>query len=561
MSVIKDVRKDLSQQTASDLMPGDMSGLEPSLMEPVRITAGKGFGDGSKEDHSQLGERYADSLDDMSFSDLFLEKEMEKIFSDEMPKGDENSELFRQQEEEKSRRDTEVLEADEEELSIPNMLKEEYDKARELGNEETAAKEDVFEELLPDSSKFSEELSAKLQEEAAVPEVEKQSEQADTAKEKPKKDVMDGQLSLRELFPELAQAGEAGILAETTEPEQKEAVLEEMLKASTEEVEGFDGNLLPEENLEAMEEAPSDSIKTDVFETDEKEAELEEPVDIKEGEEAKASELPEEKEIELEMPVDSSGEEIKKLSAVEESVSVPDSENIQEMEPQQAMEEPVSMPADFEGQEPSEIMEETAGQAVDESRIDADGAEAVEQSGETAGRIEENEESSKMEMKEQNTELEEKQPSDIVTVITKGTRIDGSIYTDGSLEIQGVVGGNATCLGKLSIFGKVLGDAEGSEIFINETRLNGGIKSSSTVKIGVGTVVVGNITGTSAVIAGAVRGDIDVNGPVIIDSTAVVQGNIIAKSIQVNNGAIIEGQCSLSYASVNINEFFEEEDK
>ena len=43
-----------------------------------------------------------------------------------------------------------------------------------------------------------------------------------------------------------------------------------------------------------------------------------------------------------------------------------------------------------------------------------------------------------------------------------------------------------------------------------------------------------------AVIAGAVKGDIDVKGPVILDASAIVMGNIKSKSVQINNGAVIE---------------------
>ena len=57
--------------------------------------------------------------------------------------------------------------------------------------------------------------------------------------------------------------------------------------------------------------------------------------------------------------------------------------------------------------------------------------------------------------------------------------------------------------------------------------------------------------------AGAVKGDIDVNGPIIVDSTAVVQGNIIGKSIQINSGAVVDGMCSLKYADVDLDLFFE----
>ena len=60
------------------------------------------------------------------------------------------------------------------------------------------------------------------------------------------------------------------------------------------------------------------------------------------------------------------------------------------------------------------------------------------------------------------------------------------------------------------------------------------------------------------VIAGAVKGDIDVRGPVILDASAIVMGNIKSKAVQINNGAVIEGMCSQCYADVNPTAFFDE---
>ena len=78
------------------------------------------------------------------------------------------------------------------------------------------------------------------------------------------------------------------------------------------------------------------------------------------------------------------------------------------------------------------------------------------------------------------------------------------------------------------------------------------------MKIGQSSVIIGNIFANSAVIAGAVKGDIDVHGPVILDTSAIVMGNIKSKSVQINNGAVIEGLCSQCYADVNPTSFFEE---
>lgn len=147
--------------------------------------------------------------------------------------------------------------------------------------------------------------------------------------------------------------------------------------------------------------------------------------------------------------------------------------------------------------------------------------------------------------------------SDETTVITKGTTINGGIKSDTSLVVKGVIEGDVECQGKLTIMGRVAGNSTAAEIYVNTPRLEGNLSSHGSVKIDVGTVVIGSISSASVVVAGAVKGDIDVNGPVIIDSTAVVKGAIMAKSIQVNSGAVIDGSCSLKYADVDLESFFE----
>ncbi len=144
-----------------------------------------------------------------------------------------------------------------------------------------------------------------------------------------------------------------------------------------------------------------------------------------------------------------------------------------------------------------------------------------------------------------------------VTVITKGTTINGSIISDCSLDVMGTINGDIECLGKLTISGKVTGNSLASEVVVNTERLEGSVVSEGNVKVGLGTVVIGDITAASATFAGAVKGEIDVKGPVVLDSTAIIKGNIKAKSIQMNNGAVMDGFCSLTYADLKIDDIFE----
>ncbi len=146
--------------------------------------------------------------------------------------------------------------------------------------------------------------------------------------------------------------------------------------------------------------------------------------------------------------------------------------------------------------------------------------------------------------------------SDEVTVITEGTILKGDLEATGSFELRGRLEGNVHCNGKMTITGSMKGNAKSSEFFADAAKVEGEIDSSGTVKIGLGSIVVGDITATSAVIAGAIKGDIDVQGPVVVDTSAVVVGNIKSRSVQINNGAVIEGFCSQCYADVDMDSFF-----
>ena len=142
-------------------------------------------------------------------------------------------------------------------------------------------------------------------------------------------------------------------------------------------------------------------------------------------------------------------------------------------------------------------------------------------------------------------------------IVTEGTMITGSIATDRSLLVLGTINGDINCEGKLTISGTVTGNSFATDVFINDQRTEGNITCTGIVKIGQGSVIIGDITAGAAAIAGAVKGNLDVKGPVILDSTAVIKGNIKAKSVQLINGAVLEGFCSLEeYSNSNMDEIF-----
>ena len=136
------------------------------------------------------------------------------------------------------------------------------------------------------------------------------------------------------------------------------------------------------------------------------------------------------------------------------------------------------------------------------------------------------------------------------------TEINAGAFSNGVFNM-----GDGTCSEETSVIteGMVInGNSIAGEVYAENAKITGNVNSESLVKIGTGTVIVGNISSFSAAIAGAVKGDIDVHGPVVLDSTAIVKGNIRSKSVQISNGAVLEGVCSQAYAEVSPTSFFED---
>jgi len=160
-----------------------------------------------------------------------------------------------------------------------------------------------------------------------------------------------------------------------------------------------------------------------------------------------------------------------------------------------------------------------------------------------------------------NVEAAPRTVSDENAVFAEGMSVKGNVESDGSLELCGSIEGNIDIAGKLKVSGIIKGNTKAGEIYADGAEINGDISCSGSVKVGQSTIIIGNISGSSAVIAGAVKGNIDVQGPVILDSVAIVMGDIRSQSLQISNGAAVEGMCSQIYSPITPSDFFGSFDK
>lgn len=304
-------------------------------------------------------------------------------------------------------------------------------------------------------------------------------------------------------------------------------------------------NELTEDNTEKELLAEEERLKRDLAAMESEADELEAFIDSQMSEEVKMSE-------EAEMP--------------EDAVIPEDTETMEEY----SVSEDAETMEEYSISEDAEAIEEYRVSEDAETPVEADETDEVEELEE----IEEADENNEMEKFSEMMETAEAVMKDLsdskntytsvadentkMGIIPAGMIVTGDVTTEGGLDLSGTVLGNIEIGGKLNISGSIQGNAHAMEVFAQAAKITGDISCDNSVKIGPNAVVIGNISATSAVIAGAVKGDIDVKGPIILDSSAVIMGNLKSKSVQINNGAVIEGMCSQCYADVNPSSFFDE---
>ncbi len=103
-------------------------------------------------------------------------------------------------------------------------------------------------------------------------------------------------------------------------------------------------------------------------------------------------------------------------------------------------------------------------------------------------------------------------------VVSKGALIEGKFSSTDSLRLDGQVNGEVECKSRL-----VMGESG---------------------------KVIGTVKATEAEILGTIEGDLIITGALNLRSSAKIKGNISAKTMSVDEGAVYNGECRIGeYAS------------
>lgn len=116
---------------------------------------------------------------------------------------------------------------------------------------------------------------------------------------------------------------------------------------------------------------------------------------------------------------------------------------------------------------------------------------------------------------------------------------------DRTTNQAGTAGGTDAFLGKgTKVTGKIVLEGTGRI----EGHVEGEISAQDTLTIGDGATVNAKVSGTTIVVEGHVTGDITARQRLELRASARVQGNVTTASLVVQEGAILDGQCTMSGA-------------
>lgn len=146
-----------------------------------------------------------------------------------------------------------------------------------------------------------------------------------------------------------------------------------------------------------------------------------------------------------------------------------------------------------------------------------------------------------------------------VAIIPQGTVINGNVEIAGKLEMYGTINGDINSDDRVNICGDVKGNIKARDIYTKDSFIEGNIQCEDGAVVRENTVILGDIAAQSLVVDGAIQGKLDIKGMVTVGEKAIVDSDIKAKSIQVSNGAALNGHCSLCYAEITPKNFFTED--
>jgi cytoskeletal protein CcmA (bactofilin family) len=136
-----------------------------------------------------------------------------------------------------------------------------------------------------------------------------------------------------------------------------------------------------------------------------------------------------------------------------------------------------------------------------------------------------------------------------LSVVSRGTRIEGTVAAAGSLRVDGDVKGKITAAKEVSLSpgGRVEANIEATDITL-AGQVKGNLEARGDVSLPADSRLDGSIRARNVQIGGVVKGDVVGQGNVELGPSARVEGDIRSKRLTIAAGAVFIGSSAMDEA-------------
>lgn len=131
------------------------------------------------------------------------------------------------------------------------------------------------------------------------------------------------------------------------------------------------------------------------------------------------------------------------------------------------------------------------------------------------------------------------------SIIAEDLIIEGSVFGDSTIQINGRIKGNVTSSRDIISRGIIEGDTKGANITLSHSNIKGNVTASQHLSVDNESMILGNIAAGSVEINGRIKGDIRTEEVAVLRKSALILGNLTAKSVSMEAGAGIKGRMDI----------------
>ena len=125
--------------------------------------------------------------------------------------------------------------------------------------------------------------------------------------------------------------------------------------------------------------------------------------------------------------------------------------------------------------------------------------------------------------------------------LAAGTSLEGTLRSDGDVEIAGSFKGDITTSGTVMLRSNIQSNITADSLNLAQCSLTGDVVAEGTVCVSEGSRIQGSVTSNELLCAGEITCDLMVSGNTALEKKAQINGSVVTNTLSVVKGAMIRG--------------------